>query len=153
MDLRCVILALMIVLATPMAAMSSVLDIYNRFAGEDLARVRQDVHELAAAAEADIDNVGLGNAIVDFQKEPWRRKANGLHIWGVKVDGMSWFDAGHPELVGLQVGEMRDIEGRHWADMAIQSTTGTGPRTFEILYPHPRSGKAARLASVFHVGG
>jgi hypothetical protein len=144
MSQRFTFLALTIALFAPTAAFSGVLDIYGRSAGDNLVQVGQDVHELAAAAEAHIDNVGLGAAIRDFQEDPWVREANGLHVWGVTVKGVSWFDAGHPELVGLQVNDMSDIEGRHWAEMAIDSATGAGPKTFEILYPHPRSGKAAR---------
>jgi hypothetical protein len=144
MTLRFPIFCLLILLAMTTGAMSGVLDIYGRSAGRDLAMIERDVHELATAAEAHIENVGLGNAIMDFQKDPWVRSANGLHIWGVTVKGMSWFDVGHPELVGLQVTDMSDIEGRHWARMAADSATGAGPRVFEILYPHPRSGKAAR---------
>ncbi|MEM7042056.1 MAG: hypothetical protein AAF543_04515 [Pseudomonadota bacterium] len=142
--MRIVSLACLLILAAPAVAFSGVFDIYGRSAGTDVEQIGRDVSELAALAEAHIDNVGLGNAVRDFQKDPWIREANGLHLWGVTITGTHWFDAGHPEFVGLQVNEMSDIEGRHWAKMAIDSATGDGPKRFEILFPHPRSGKAAR---------
>ena len=123
---------------------AGVLDVYARSAGKDLTKIGRDVGELAALAESHIANVGLGKAIRDFQEDPWVREANGLHLWGVTVSGTHWFDAGHPEFVGLKVDEMSDIEGRFWAKMAIHSATGEGPSRFEILFPHPKSGKAAR---------
>ncbi|MEL6962259.1 MAG: hypothetical protein AAFO01_05840 [Pseudomonadota bacterium] len=137
-------LALLLMLSAPTAALSGVLDIYGRSAGTDVEKIGRDVSELAALAEEHINNVGLGTAVRDFRQDPWIREANGLHLWGVTVSGTHWFDAGHPEFVGLQVNEMSDIEGRHWAKMAIDSATGDGPKRFEILFPHPRSGKAAR---------
>lgn len=133
-----------LMLALPTMAVSGVLDVYARSSGTDLERIARDVEELAVLAEAHIDNVGLGHAVRDFQEDPWIRKANGLHLWGVTTTGTHWFDAGHPEFVGLQVNEMSDIQGRFWAKMAIDSATGEGPKRFEILFPHPRSGKAAR---------
>lgn len=142
--MRTAYVALLLLLTAPTAAISGALDIYARSSGTDLNKIGQDVSELAALAEMHIENVGLGNAIGDFQKAPWIREANGLHLWGVTVTGTHWFDAGHPEFVGLKVNEMSDIRGRYWAKMVIDSATGTGPKVFEILFPHPRSGKAAR---------
>lgn len=130
--------------ASSTQAFSSVLDIYKRSAGTDIEKIGQDVRDLSTLAAAHIDEVGLGVAIRDFQTKPWIREANGLHLWGVTVDGVHWFDAGHPEFVGLQVSEMSDILGRRWASTIIASATGTGPKRFEILFPHPQSGKAAR---------
>ncbi len=144
MHLRMVFTALALCLTAPVTASSGVLDVYGRSSGTDLEMIGRDVNELATLAEAHIENVGLGNAIRDFRKDPWMRPANALHLWGVTVDGMHWFDAGHPEFVGLEVIEMGDIEGRHWARMAIDAASGTGPRMFEILFPHPSSGRAAR---------
>lgn len=144
MDMRLAFVVLAIIFASPTPAISGLLDLHGRSAGTDIERIAEDVRELAALAEAHIDEVGLGKAVRDFQEEPWIREANGLHLWGVTVGGTHWFDAGHPEFVGLQVSEMSDIEGRYWAKMVIDSATGTGPKLFEILFPHPRSGKAAR---------
>lgn len=144
MKLRVASIALLFCMAMPSLAFSGVLDIYGRSAGIDLKKIARDVDELARLAEAHIKNVGLGNAIRDFQDDPWIREANGLHLWGVTVTGTHWFDAGHPEFVGLQVSEMSDIQGRHWAKMAIDSANGDGRKLFEILFPHPRSGNAAR---------
>lgn len=142
--MRIAYIALLLALTAPTVALSGVLDIYARSAGTDLNKIGQDVDELVALAEGHISDVGLGNALKDFQEEPWIREANGLHLWGVTVSGTHWFDAGHPEFVGLQVNEMSDIQGRHWARMAVDSAVGDGPKRFEILFPHPRSGKAAR---------
>lgn len=142
--MRIALVAAFLALAEPSAAFAGVLDIFGRDSGADLEGIGRDVSDLAVLAEAHIDNVGLGNAVRDFQERPWIREANGLHLWGVTVTGTHWFDAGHPEFVGLQVNEMSDIQGRHWAKMAIDSATGEGPKIFEILFPHPKSGKAAR---------
>ena len=142
--MRMISFAFLLMLAAPAAAISGVLDVYTQSGGADREKIGRDVGELATLAKAHIDNVGLGTAMRDFQKGPWVREANGLHLWGVTVSGTHWFDAGHPEFVGLQVNEMSDIEGRYWARMAIDSATGEGERRFELLFPHPRSGKAAR---------
>jgi hypothetical protein len=144
MTLRTGFVALFLSLASSAVAYAGVLDIYERSAGKDIEKITQDVSEFAVLAEAHIDNVGLGNAIRDFQKDPWIRDANALHLWGVTMTGTHWFDAGHPEFVGLQVSEMSDIEGKLWAEMAVASATGEGPKSFQILFPHPRTGKAAR---------
>ena len=44
----------------------------------------------------------LAKAPDDFKKKPWKRNANGLHVWGVTVSGMSWYDVGHPDLVAFK---------------------------------------------------
>lgn len=129
---------------SPAFALSSQFDLQSRSAGTDIDLIGQDVNELAALARNHIDEVGLGTAVRDFQDDPWKHEANGLHLWGVTVTGTHWFDAGHSEFAGLQVNEMSGIQGRHWAKMAIDSATGDGPKRFEILFPHPKSGKAAR---------
>jgi hypothetical protein len=126
------------------SAAAGVMDVFSRSAGTDLVRVEEDVVELATMARTHIDEVGLADAVEDFRAQPWVRDANGLHLWGVTVTGMSWFDAGHPDLVGLDVSGMSDIQGRPFQALAVSSADGTGDAIFEILYPHPKSGKAAR---------
>jgi hypothetical protein len=74
--LRFAILTFIFVLTGPTIASSTVLDIYKRSAGADLAQIGQDVHELAAAAEAHIHNVGLGHAIIDFQRLSFQSLCN-----------------------------------------------------------------------------
>lgn len=141
---RSTILALLVIFAMPGAAVAGLLDLHSRSAGTNVDQIGKDVDELASLAKAHIDSVGLGTAMRDFQDNPWHREANGLHLWGVTVTGTHWFDAGHPEFVGLQVAEMSDIQGRYWAKMAVESATGEGPELFELLFPHPKSGKASR---------
>jgi hypothetical protein len=108
----------------PGGAVGDVAHLFERAAGSDLSRVESDVEELAGLARAHLEAVGLGQAMVDFAAPPWRRHANGLHLWGVTRSGMSWFDAGHPDVVGLDVSGMTDIEGRNWWQLAIGSAEG-----------------------------
>lgn len=117
--------------------------IHARSAGADLDAVRRDVGELAALAEKHIGDKGLRQALKDFGTAPWVRDANGLHLWGVTVSGVSWFDTGHPELVGIDVSNITDIEGRFWAKLAVRSALGTGDKVFLLLFPHPKTGKSA----------
>lgn len=138
------IVATLMVLLPPASANASIAGLYQRSAGSDLAQVGSNVTELADLAQKHIAEAGLGKAMLDFAAAPWRRHANGLHLWGVTISGMSWFDAGHPDLVGLDVSGMTDIEGRNWWQLAVDSANGSGAATFEILYPHPDTGRAAR---------
>lgn len=117
--------------------------VHARSAGADLEAVRRDVGDLAALAEKHIGDQGLRQALKDFGDAPWVREANGLHLWGVTVSGVSWFDTGHPELVGIDVSNITDIEGRFWAKLAVQSALGTGDKVFMLLFPHPKTGKSA----------
>lgn len=119
----------------------------GRAAGSDLERVRGDVVELADLARRHIDEAGLDAALKDFLSPPWTREANGLHLWGVTTDGVSWFDTGHPELVGIDVSNITDIEGRFWTQLAEASASGTGDKVFLLLFPHPRT---ARSAAGYH---
>lgn len=119
----------------------------GRTAGSDLERVRGDVVELANLARRHIDEAGLDTALKDFLSPPWTREANGLHLWGVTTDGVSWFDTGHPELVGIDVSNITDIEGRFWTQLAEASARGTGDEVFLLLFPHPRT---ARSAAGYH---
>jgi len=115
----------------------------TRSAATDLATLREDVEALADLAEAHVWDVGLRQALVDFRTAPWRRDANALHVWGVTRAGVSWFDAGHPEVVGLDVSFMTDLEGRPWARLAVESADRTGESVFRLSYPHPETGRAA----------
>lgn len=130
-------------LAVARADTGAVAEIHGRSAGADLDAVRRDVRELAALAEKHIDDKGLREALSDFGDAPWVRDANGLHLWGVTVSGVSWFDTGHPELVGIDVSNITDIEGRFWAKLAVQSALGTGDKVFLLLFPHPKTGRSA----------
>jgi hypothetical protein len=138
-----VVVAAMVILP-PASADASIVELYQQSAGSDLTRVGTQVVELSGLAQKHIQEVGLAQAMLDFAAAPWRRHANGLHLWGVTISGMSWFDAGHPDLVGLDVSGMTDIEGRNWWQLAVDSANGSGAATFEILYPHPDTGRAAR---------
>ncbi len=111
--------------------------LHRERAGADMGVIRDHIGRLAVLARRRIAEIGLDQALDEFMKDPWRRTANGLHLWGVTRAGVSWFDAGHPELVGLDVSEMSDIEGRNWSRLAWESGAGTGARVFEILFPHP----------------
>ncbi|WP_428696797.1 hypothetical protein [Stappia sp.] len=117
--------------------------VHARSAGPDLDAVRRDVGDLAVLAQKHIGEAGLRQALKDFSGAPWVRDANGLHLWGVTVSGVSWFDTGHPELVGIDVSNITDIEGRFWAKLAVQSALGTGDKVFLLLFPHPKTGKSA----------
>ncbi len=125
-------------------AAASILELHARIAGSDVARIQADVNELATLSENHIRAVGLHAALRDFMAPPWSRRSNGLHLWCITINGTSWFDAGHPDLVGLEVAGMADLEGRIWPDLALASAKGSGPAMFELLYPHPGSGQAAR---------
>jgi len=105
-----------------------------------------------ALAKVEIDARGVEAAMKAFRHAPWRRDANGMHLWGVTNAGLSWFDAGHPELEGLNVSEMSDLRGRNWARLAVASADGSGEKTFEITFPHPTFKSAARgLHNCFRV--
>jgi hypothetical protein len=67
----------------------SIEELYQHSAGGDLQQVRRNVERLAELSSAHIAEKGLKQAIIDFQSAPWKRNANGLHIWGVTLNGMS----------------------------------------------------------------
>lgn len=123
---------------------SPVNDIYADSAGKDLDKLRLQVQWLAELAKAEIAASGVDAATKVFRAKPWKREANGLHLWGITREGISWFDAGHPELEGLNVSEMSDLQGRNWSQLALNSANGTGEKTFEIIFPHPTLKSAAR---------
>lgn len=114
-----------------------------RAAGSDLELVRGDVVELADLARRHIREAGLDAALKDFLSAPWKREANGLHLWGVTTRGVSWFDTGHPELIGIDVSNITDIEGRFWTQLAEASARGTGEKVFLLLFPHPKTARSA----------
>ncbi|WP_349360730.1 hypothetical protein [Stappia sp.] len=122
----------------------SIEEINARSAGADLDRLREDVLALADLAEAHIKHAGLVPALDAFEAAPWKRKANGLHIWGVTTGGISWYDVGHPDLVGIDVSNITDIEGRHWARLARASADGTGEEVFGLVFPHPETNRSAQ---------
>ncbi len=127
----------------PKTAVAGAEAVFARAAGADLDAVRRDVSELATLAERHIAEAGLRKALTDFAGAPWVREANGLHLWGVTVSGVSWFDTGHPELVGIDVSNITDIEGRLWADLAVKSARNEGDKLFLLLFPHPKTAKSA----------
>jgi hypothetical protein len=125
-------------------AAETIEDLHASVSGSDLAELQKDVVRLATLARRHIDAVGLAEALDDFRQKPWKRKANGLHVWGVTVSGMSWYDVGHPDLVGIDVSNITDIEGRYWARLAKASANGSGEKVFSLLFPHPETGLSAR---------
>lgn len=129
---------------TGAAHASPVEEIYAQPAGRDMEKLRSQVQRLAELAKAEISASGVDTAIRAFRNPPWKREANGLHLWGVTQQGISWFDAGHPELEGLNVSEMSDLQGRNWAQLALNSANGSGEKTFEIIFPHPTLKSGAR---------
>ena len=106
-------------------------------------QMRADVEELAELAKTHVAQVGPSQAVRNFADTKWTRLANGLHLWGVTITGESWFDTGHPELVGTNASAMSDIEGRNWARLARASAEGTGERVFALVFPHPRTRRSA----------
>lgn len=126
------------------SASGTIKDLFEQDAGDDLDQLEADVVRLAALARTFIETEGLASALDNFKKKPWKRKANGLHIWGVTVSGMSWYDVGHPDLVGIDVSNITDIEGRYWARLARASADGSGQQVFSLLFPHPETGLSAR---------
>lgn len=147
--MKAAILPLVAATLSPLPALSQSLDknvtsLHARAAGSDLEALQRDVTDLAALARRHVQAVGLDAALADFGAAPWKRDANGLHLWGVTADGLSWFDAGHPDLVGANVNNITDIEGRFWASLAKQSADGTGEAVFSLLFLHPRTGRSAR---------
>ena len=144
LDLRAAaVAALVACVAVSAGAAPAVDDLFGHAAGDDLGAVQSDVEALALLAREHILAVGMRQALLDFAAPPWKRRANGLHLWGVTRSGMSWFDAGHPDLVGLDVSGMTDIEGRNWWQLALSSAERSGEVSFKLLFPHPESGRAA----------
>lgn len=126
------------------ASAESIHALHAKDAGADFNELRAHVEELAALAEEHVAEVGLAQALEDFRSPPWRRVANGLHVWGVDRDGVSFFDAGHPEMEGVDMSEMSDIDGRSWFRLAWASAGGRGDEIFMIVFPHPETYQAAR---------
>ncbi|WP_425087467.1 hypothetical protein [Stappia sp.] len=138
------VLVTLAVSAKDTSAAETIEDLYARDSQVDLEDLQKDVVRLATLARRHIDAVGLAEALTDFRQKPWKRKANGLHVWGVTVSGMSWYDVGHPDLVGIDVSNITDIEGRYWARLARESADGSGAKVFSLLFPHPETGLSAR---------
>ncbi|SDU07749.1 hypothetical protein [Stappia sp. ES.058] len=119
-------------------------NLHARTAGLNSEALRRDVVELARLARRHVETEGLVVALDEFKRKPWKRQANGLHIWGVTMSGLSWYDVGHPDLVGIDVRNITDIEGRYWARLARESAEGSGARVFSLLFPHPETELSAR---------
>lgn len=117
--------------------------LHARSAGADLDLLRAQVVELAELARRHIETAGLETALEDFRSPPWLREANGLHLWGVTTAGVSWFDTGHPDLIGIDASNITDIEGRFWTQLAVASALDMGEKVFLLLFPHPRTQKSA----------
>jgi hypothetical protein len=138
------VLAALVVSAPGAPAAETIENLHASDSGSDLKELQKDVVRLATLARKHVGSVGLAEALGDFRNKPWKRKANGLHVWGVTVSGMSWYDVGHPDLVGIDVSNITDIEGRYWARLAKGSATGSGEKVFSLLFPHPETGLSAR---------
>jgi hypothetical protein len=126
------------------AEIGTIEDLQAGDAGSNLEELQKDVVRLAALARMHIKSDGLSVALEDFKQRPWKRQANGLHMWGVTASGMSWYDVGHPDLVGIDVSSITDIEGRYWARLAKESADGSGEKVFSLLFPHPETDLSAR---------
>lgn len=126
------------------AGAATIEELHEMSAGNDFARLTEQVRLLAELAQSEIETHRVEAVTDKFRKKPWRRIANGLHLWGVTSNGVAWFDAGHPELEGLDVSEMSDLHGRNWSALAVASADGTGSEVFEITFPHPVLKRAAR---------
>ena len=145
MTIRKTLLAVMLAgLASVGARASTIETLYQSSAGTDMGKLKQQVEELATLAKAEIDAHGLEAAKTVFRNPPWRRDANGLHLWGVSSTGVAWFHAGHPELERLVVSEMSDLNGLSWSQLALASANRSGEKTFEITFPHPVLKRAAK---------
>ncbi len=127
-----------------MAGAATIEELHEMSAGNDVTQLTEHVRLLAQLAKTEIDAHGIEAVEDKFRETPWRRVANGLHLWGVTTRGVAWFDAGHPELEGLDVSEMSDLHGRSWSALAVASADGTGAEVFEITFPHPILKRAAR---------
>ena len=138
------VLAVLFTFLAGTASAVSPVTLDQQSAKNDLQLLSAHVQDLARFAREHIEDVGLAAALKEFVDQPWKRSANGLHLWGVTTSGISWFDAGHPELVGLDVSAMSDLEGRLWAQMAVASATGSGEAQFQLLFPHPITSRAAK---------
>jgi len=136
------IVAALLLVATDARAMT-LAELAEADAKDDLVVLETHVTGLLELAYAHVEEVGLAKALADFDNAPWRRDANALHVWGVTLSGVHWYDAGHPELVGLNVTQMSDLEGVRWAELAVEAATGAGDPVFRIVYPHPSSLRAA----------
>jgi hypothetical protein len=127
-------------------------ELHSAPGAKDLDALRVHVGKLAELAKAEVAAKGVEPAIRAFRSPPWKREANGLHMWGVTREGISWFDAGHPELEGLNVSEMSDMQGRNWSRLALESADGSGAKDFELIFPHPTRKNAAKgVHSCFQV--
>ena len=145
MRIRYIVVAAMLAgMANMSAKAGNVEALYAASAGDDIAKLRQQVEEFAELAKAEVDAKGIEAAKDQFRNAPWRRQANGLHLWGVTRTGVAWFDAGHPELERLVVSEMSDLNGLSWPQLALASADGSGEKTFEITFPHPVLKRAAK---------
>ena len=145
MSIRKTVLTVMLAGLASVAARAETLEaLYQSSAGNDMGKLRQQVEVLAQLAQAEIDAQGIETAKTAFRNAPWRRNANGLHLWGVTRTGVAWFDAGHPELERLVVSEMSDLNGLSWPQLALASADGSGEKTFEIIFPHPVLKRAAK---------
>jgi hypothetical protein len=145
MNIRKTVLTVMLAGLASVAARADTLEtLYQSSAGNDMGKLRQQVEVLAQLAKAEIDVQGIEAAKTAFRNAPWRRDANGLHLWGVTHAGVAWFDAGHPELERLVVSEMSDLNGLSWPQLALASADGSGEKTFEIIFPHPVLKRAAK---------
>jgi hypothetical protein len=145
MALRTTILAVMLaVLANAPCHASTIDALYKTTAGSDVAKLRQQVAELARLVEAEIEAQGVDAAITAFRQPPWRRQANGFHIWGVTRTGVDWFDTAFPEFEGLVVSDMSDLNGRNAYKLALASADGSGEKAFETHFLHPVLKTAAK---------
>jgi signal transduction histidine kinase len=73
---------------------------------------------MAQRAAAHYRQAGEAAALSDFMKLPdWRDRD--LYVFAVKVDGLMLANAANPVLVGRNLGELRDVDGKQIQPMLV----------------------------------
>ncbi len=95
-------------LAGPLTALMIVA--FSVAALSDDRATREEARAMAEKAAAHFGAVGAATAFADFQKPEWRDRD--LYVFGVNTDGTQSAHGANPALVGRNVLDMLDMDGK-----------------------------------------
>jgi cytochrome c len=124
-----------------LAFLAASLFVASASAGEQ--GTKDEAKALADAAAAYVKKVGVEKAMKDFStdKATWVKKD--LYVVGFDMQGNCLAHGVNEKLIGKNLIEMKDQNGRHFTKEMLDSTKGSGAGWTDYEWPHPETKKLA----------
>ncbi len=110
-----------------------------------------EAREMVKKAVAYVKEVGREKALAEFNNPKGRFVHKDLYVWATGMDGVNLSHPFTPALIGKNMYELKDADGKYFVKERIEIAKSKGKGTIDYRWTHPQTKKVEKKQAYFEL--